>query len=340
MDLSMADAMQALSDLKQEVRRDLKSAYQKKRESLRIGIRNIRDVIARFDAAETEAEADAEAVKDKDDTDKDGGDGDFKDVKDKDDFEDCRDKDKDDKDKDGGDQGFASGDFKEDGHEVLRGDPAFSDDSQDGDFKEAGAMTMAMRAYEEGFAVRDDGEDSQDDGDDDFKEERAMMALRAFEEGVAIGEDCHEGGTIGDEGEEGLGEHFIVDVLDVDDGKEGQQPFKKMRQVWYPRAETLKSKEGQQRCQKTVTLLQTTTLLQQTTLMRPRAKRQPRCPPFPPPASLLEKKMQPRVIAFKVEAKQNLGAEGRVLYAEGRRLRPPPQALRPLSAGGFEAAVH
>jgi hypothetical protein len=55
---------------------------------------------------------------------------------------------------------------------------------------------------------------------------------------------------------------------------------------------------------------------------------------------LLEKKMQPRVIAFKVEAKQNLGAEGRVLYAEGRRLRPPPQALRPLSAGGFEAAVH
>ena len=229
MDLSMADAMQALSYLKQEVR-DLKSAYQKKRESLRIGIRNIRDVIARLDAAETEAEADAdaEAVKDKDDTDKDGGDGDFKDVKDKDDFEDCRDKDKDDKDKDGGDQGFAS---KEDGHEVLRGDPAFSDDSQDGDFKEAGALTMAMRAYEEGFAVRDDGD--QDDGDDDFKEERAMMALRAFEEGEegeAIGdegetigdEDCHEGETIGDEGEEGLGEHFIVDVLDVDDGKEGQ----------------------------------------------------------------------------------------------------------------------
>ena len=87
MDLSMADAMRALSDLKQEVR-DLKSAYQKKRESLRIAIRNIRDVIARFDAAE--ADADAEAVKDKDDTDKDGGDGDFKDVKDKDDFEDCR----------------------------------------------------------------------------------------------------------------------------------------------------------------------------------------------------------------------------------------------------------
>ena len=135
-----------------------------------------------------------------------------------------------------------------------------------------------------------------------------MRAFEEGEEGEAIGD---EGETIGDEGEEGLGEHFIVDVLDVDDGKEGQQPFKKMRQVWYPRAETLKSKEGQQRFQKTVTLTQTTTLLQ-TTLMRPRAKTQPRCPPFPPPAlllsRLLEKKMQPRVLAFKVEGPSRTSA--------------------------------